>query len=288
MVPISNPTETWRKNFRSIVLLAILGVCATAAWVLAWHKSAPAREAQEILAEIRRNGIKSYWPDDAIRQQWFFVYRGDNVVGWEKEYHQAGSDHIAGCVEKRWNNDKGQVRISSRWRLSNNAEEGEYQSKYEIFSSPHPIFETIIVLRNRNLQVFQNIKGAHFTSTRKIPENYLPEGLSSLVIREVARRRGHGRFEMVLDDIHPEQLQGGQTPLFPMELRYVGVDPDTGGAKIEESLDPKNSWTIVLDAAGNVLRRDQGNTRTMPVSYETVLKKFPAAAEFADKETGEL
>lgn len=289
MVPKHIPTEAWRKNFRSIVLLAILGVCSAVAWVLAWHKSTPARNAREILAAIRRNGIKSYWPDNAQRQQWFLIHRDGKITGWEMEYHQAGPSGAGGGFERRLNNAKSQLRISARWRLNNNAEEGEYQSQRVMLSPPRAdVGEAKIVLRSRNLQVVQNINGHGFSSTTATPDNYLPEGLMPLAIREVARRRSRARFEMVQDAQPPAQSQGEKTPLFSFELRYAGKDSHSGGAMVEEYYDPKHTWITVLDDGGNVLERYQGKIKWMPVSREEILQHFPAAAEYAsDDETVE-
>jgi hypothetical protein len=290
MVPIHIPTEAWRKNFRSIVLLAILGVCSAMAWVLAWHKSAPARNAQEILAAIRRRGIKTYWPENARHQQWFLIYRDEKITGWEMEYHQAGSNGAVGGFVRQNDLSTRQVRISTRWRLSNNAEKGDYQSQHVAWNPPQAeVGEAKIELRDRNLQVVQNINGKRYSSSAAAPENYLPEGLMSLAIREVAQRRSHARFEMVQDAQPPAQSKGEKTPLFSFELRYVGQDSHSGGAMVEESYDPKHTWITVLDDAGNVLQRNQGNIKCVPVPHQTVLQHFPAAAEFAgDDETVEL
>lgn len=290
MVPIHLSTETWRKNFRSVVLLALLGVCSAVAWVLAWHKSAPAREAQGILAAIRRNGIKSYWPENVQRRQWFLIRRDGQIVGWEMEYRQAGPGNAGGGFERQTNGQKKQIRISSRWRLSNDSEHGEYESqRLEYLLPQSKISQAKIVLQNRTLQVFQNIDGARYISTAAAPENYLPEGLMLLAIQEVARRKTRARFEMVLDESPPGKSQGGQTPLFSFELRYIGVDAGIGGAMVETSYGHGNSLMTVIDDNGDILRVYGEHVESTPASRETILEYFPAAVEFiSDEETVEL
>jgi hypothetical protein len=290
MSAIQIPTEAWRKNFRSVVLLAILGVCSAVAWVMAWHKSTPARNAREILSVVRRRGLKSYWPESVRRQQWFLIRRGETIVGWEMEYHQAGPSRAGGGFERRMKIDTGQLRLSARWRLSNNVEDGEYQSQRVVLSPPRAeVGEAKIVFHGRNLQVYQNINGVRYSSTATAPENYLPEGAMPLVIREVARRRGRARFEMVQDESHPKLLQGGRTPLFPFELRYCGEDSQTPGAMVETSDSRGNSWITVVDDNGAVVRRYGENLECTLVSYEEVLRHFPGVAEFAsDEDTVEL
>ena len=287
MVPKS---ETWRKNFRSVVLLAILGVCAALAWVLAWHKSAPARDGREILAGIRRQGIRQYWTQNVQRRQWFLIRRDGNVVGWEMEFRQAGPDGAGGGFERRTNVNTGQERISARWRLTNNAEEGQYQSQRVEFSRTRAeVSEAKIVLQNRTLQVYQNIDGVRYVSTAAASENYLPEGLMPLAMREVARRQGRARFEMVEDGSHPEESQGGRTPLYPFELRYLGKDSQTGGAMVETSFGGGSSWVTVIDETGNVLRRFGSNVEFLPATREEIQKQFPSAVEvIADDETVEM
>ncbi|MBN1942478.1 MAG: hypothetical protein JW849_04200 [Phycisphaerae bacterium] len=287
MVPANIPVETWRKNFRSLVLLAILGVCSAVAWVLAWHKGAPARDAREILSAIRRQGIKHYWPQNARQQRWFFIRREGNVVGWEMHHRQAGADGAIGGFVRRENAPHKQVRLSSRWRLSNDAEQGEYHSQQVVLQPPQvKVTEAAIELRDRNLQVNQNIDGAGFSSTTAIPENYLPEGLMTLAMREVAQRQGRAQFKMVLDNQKPSPPTGGQTPLFSFELRYVGQDPSTGGAKVETSFGRENPWITILDANGEMIRRYEGNTEFSPATFEEILQRFPDAAEYApDGET---
>lgn len=272
--------EAWRNNFRSLVLLALLGVCAAAAWLMAWHKSSPSREGQDILATIRQKGIKSYWPQNVQRREWFLIRRGEKIVGWEMEYRQAGPDRAGGGFERQTNTAAGQERISARWKLTNNTEQGQYQSQSVKFSRMKAsVTEAKIALQEGRLEVLQNNNGAHYASTTPVTENYLPEGVMSIAIHEVAKRKTQARFDMVEDESYPEESQGGQTPLYSFELRYIGQDTRTGGAMVETFFRGGGSWVTVVDDEGNVLRRFGENVEFTPATRVEVQKHFPEAAE---------
>lgn len=286
MIPVETATETWRKNFRSLVLLAVLGICTASAWALAWYRGAPAREAAEILAAVRRDGLRAYWTELLPRRRWFLIRQGGKIVGWEMVFRRVGPETAEGGFVQRQFHPAGQIRLASRWRIRLDAEKGEYQSQ-QVFLRPGgaEVNETTIELRDRRIQVLQNRDGVRFLSVAPTPDNYLPEGLMDLVIRETARRKTRTRFEMVLDSQPPARQQGAQTPLFPLEFRYLGEDPQTGGTKIEESLSrSEGTGLIVLDTFGEVIRRQYGETEYTFSSRSEVLRSFPDAAEFADEE----
>ncbi|MBN1555818.1 MAG: hypothetical protein JXA11_13835 [Phycisphaerae bacterium] len=286
MIPVQTSTETWRKNFRSLVLLALLGVCSTAAWVLAWHKSAPARDGRDFLESLRQRGVKSWWPANGRRQHWFLVYRQGTVVGWEMDYRQASANGTIGGMIRRTQD----TRLSSRWRISNDIQEGDYQSQFVKLQLPHPeSVEATIELRGDRLQVLQVIDRVRYSSATKIPDNYLPEGLMLPAMREVVRRQGKARYEMVADDHPPSRQDGGTTPLFSFQLRYLGADASTGGAMVETFYGAGEPLITILDADGEVIRRRQGNTDFQPATREAILQLFPEAAQYAmDNETVEL
>lgn len=252
------------------------------AWVMAWHKGAPTREAQAILAAIQGRGLLDSWSKDTEPQRWYLVLREGKVIGWEMEFHQAQPSGAAGGEVSKQVVPSGQILLTAQWKLSNDAKQGEYRSRQVALKLPRPVVvEAGIELHEGNLRVDQNINGKRFSSSGRAPENYLPEGLMTLAIREVARRKTHARFLMVRDGYPPEQPQGGQPKLHPFSLRYLGADEQTGGARVVFSLadGQGGEQTLILNKEGKVVRREAGKRQFVATTGQEVLRLFPDAGE---------
>jgi hypothetical protein len=284
MTPPPLKSEAWRRSARSLVLLGLLGVCVAVAWVLVQHEGGPAREAIDILAEVRKAGLAEYWKEKTEKRQWFLLRRGGKIVGWQMTSRRPDDSGFSGSMVRKTIDQQIQVK----WELSDDLRHGTYESQAVSSISlggRRPGVQTVravLVLEGSHIKVQQNVGGNVFQSSGRTPDNYLPEGMGELALQIVSMREAHARFSMILDNASPKV----KTPrFFTWDVRYVGPSELSRGASTVETtllgLRDPDSHITVLDAEGNIIRQMIGGTEIQAVTGKDVLKIFPNAASVA-------
>ncbi|MCD4825976.1 MAG: hypothetical protein K8S55_15400 [Phycisphaerae bacterium] len=294
-----------RRSFGSLILLAILGgSVAIAAW-LANHRGEPVRQGIEILDEIRKEGLSSYWPATQEQLQWFLIRKGQVNVGWRVVYRRKlpgeTSDFGGGMIFYSSDGPKSR-HAASKWRLTNDANKGLYTSMEGLLSRPPHLraqsFTRIELLggelKNGKLPdgeifVTQRMGQHKHDSHAGMPGNYIPEGLTQLVLRQVAQRQTHAKFKIIIDSQPPDQ---GRIIFFTQEMEYIGPATNHPTAVIVETrlFTPSGQAMDVqlytIEPNGKILKRTHGNIEEVAVSQEEVVKAFPEAEQIFQNTKG--
>lgn len=279
----SNPRARQQKLL-ILILLSILGACIVLGWWMTRRIDAPTTQGIEIVRAVRARKLLQFPGGNKTYRQHYFIYQHaggkPQIVGWRFRYHSRNQNPEKGFVggEMEWNPGS---YAQSRWTLTDGLDKGSYQSRIERRKRDGLIRTgASIELNNGILYVQQILPGHKLNSECEIPDNYIPEGSVSLMLREVAERKTHAKFKMIFDSLPPV----GSRPRFGiLEVRYIKPpEDDSGGAELEiRQITPsrKSTYRVVLDSAGNVAREIAGNMKTIPVSEKMFSEVFPYDAE---------
>lgn len=287
MEPQSTTFPGWKVSLRSLVLMALLAGVTTLAWALTIPAGRANRQASALLAEVRQRTLEHYWTQSGPVRRWFLVYLDNELAGWELHYRQSTPDGFAGGQVGWRYHTRPYLHIESQWRLSSDARIGQYQAIVEhvdprLRGGLRQLFHrTEIRLNDGRIDVTQVTPQGTFQSARAVPDNYIPEGMRSLLTRLIAEKQTRGTFRMVLDDYTPPP-GSTTTPLISIDLDFQhDTDDPSGGAEVHENLNipAKGSTTTILtlDADGRILESRSASHRLAASTPEGVLKHFPQA-----------
>ena len=267
-----------RRTLLTLVMVAVLGAAAAAAWLLQVSSAGRARAGAEIIRQIRSRGLSHYW-DDNPRIDWYLIPSGSAVRGWQamvRERAEEGRFH--GWKVSFIADPAGTVRqtIVEEWILNADATRGEYQGSVTVAG-----FEklwTNTVLDDGDVRVRQGPRDV--PARTPAPDNYIPKGAFPLAVRQIASGRGDGQFKMVFDQ-KPRIRSNVQ--FSTVRIRHVGRGRTAQGKPTDLVRMSHREWgkhemTYELDEKGELLSIQTGDgLRWQAASQEEVTRQFPDA-----------
>jgi len=263
-----------RYVLRGVVLLLVLGVSVAAAWWLVYSRSRPYGRGGEILRQIRRDGLKKYWP--APHQRWYlFTHKGVHA-GWR---------YVARRPNKAGGFDGWTIHYESatgllaweHWQLNADATRGEYVAGTLAAHRIEP--DTRISLEDGKISAMQTIKEEPYRSSAEAVPEYLPEGTLPLARHLVARGGGEAKFRLIHNRVPPN---GGVTRFVTIAVKDEGkAGAEYPNARRMRSIDSsvfgRRSYMLVIDAHGDVLASHTGDS-VLAVATIDEVRKVSAAA----------
>lgn len=241
-----------------LILVASVGW----AWYLVRASGQKTTAAADILKDVRAKGLGSYWP--AIREiDFFIVQRGGKDVEWVIEMRQPAAAAAAtllgeemdqaGYTGLKWTSRGSE----ENWWVSADASKGQYigptgQRGQQIRISMSPEGLDVTLLRGLSI--------VEARQRQSLADNYLPEGMLSLAVRQVAAAGRDATFRGISNEVAfiQGQLHVGYIHMQPRGSTQVLVlhsTPPAGTAEAVYHLDSDGRVERVEMADGEVLRR---------------------------------
>lgn len=110
-----------RRTLLTLVMVAVLGAAAAAAWLLQVSSAGRACAGAEIIRQIRSRGLSHYW-DDNPRIDWYLIPSGSAVRGWQamvRELAEEALPRMEGqlhCRPRRYRQANDSGRMGSQRR----------------------------------------------------------------------------------------------------------------------------------------------------------------------------
>lgn len=285
-----------------VFMLAVLVVSVVVAWWISHHRQTAVRRGGEIVAEIRRDGLKKFWGEGT--REFFLVRRNGLDVGWHAALRKPveggyrGLDvymHLASPGADQWES----------WTLSDDLRAGTYRAFGPSRLMKDRWARTEIALAHGHVTVtetqFALARASRaggvammremdtFTSRAAVGENYLPEGTLPLVLRQVGEHQVTASFKIILNEMPPMPTASGE-----WETRFGSIRAEFGGQ--ETLANPAPTRTTVVTAVrggfghdstertywsqdGTLQRLTAGPMEFVRVDQAELLKVFPKAIE---------
>jgi len=266
-----------------VLMLVLLAGAVAAAWLVSEARYYDPRAAVDLLADIRRQGLGSYWPDEPS-ENWYLVYGPQGrAVGWSVERRVGRAD--GGFAGARIEEYDGVLSIE-RWQLDDSAATGEYRADQWQFRnvrvSGRPVKVSVKMPATEIQLTAGGVGVLRSDGERKVsaeasdpPANYIPEGLSNLAIYQAALKGRKTEFLLIQNSA---AISGKSVVFTPLRVKPVG------GRVVE--LDLGNYVkTIAFDETGRMVRSadSQGgqDAQWMELSTaEAVASRFPRARRY--------
>ncbi len=262
----------------AVIMLVILVAAVGAGWWLAASRRQYPKVALDVLADIRKRGLRAIWGDEPVTN-WYIERRANGEpIGWRLEARVRLEDgRYASTNVKRL----GAKEYVESWILDDTACTGQYEAmEYTLAlrqgqTSPmrRPDAKTTITLNNAQVRIRRGIGRQTLTGAGPAPGNYIPEGLTDLVMFETATRGQKTSFQILLNS----QAIQGRKP------RFATITADPEGKQVIRTSIGKAGEIITFDKAGQVLRTtapDSGRWSEKSTA-ELVAKIDPDAKRFA-------
>ena len=294
MAETQKKSESTRRGLLVVIMLAILVASTAAAWllqkrsadkILAEEKNIRERTlaGEKIIQEVLANGAEYYWGGQP-QTDWYLIYSEDNtVIGWKASARTKTDDENFIGVDV----EIVLQRHSSHeiWTLNKDFTVGNYHADLRLANGK--VTSTDISLNGGIVKVTQYLGNlGRIITSSPAPENYIPEGMIPLIMRQVAETQTDAIFEVVFN----ERLNRNNTVEFgTVRFRYAGLRRTQDGKTIRpvESLETGHGDKVVatseLDDAGKILLEQGKKSRTQAVDEETVREKFPEALPYLQK-----
>jgi len=263
-----------RRGWLAVVMLAILLASAAGAGWLEIAAARRVRAAGEILADVRRQGLATFWSDQG-QVHWRLIHAADAPVGWEATIRQVTDDgRFAGL---RAIVVPGVRTILGRWTLNADATAGQYAGS--AVSAKGERTDTASQLADGHVAVTQHHLG--LTARSPAPDNYLPEGMMDLVVRRVAQTRADAQFASVFDE---RPNTAGYVEFGTVRVRYRGrADVEGTAVDVVEVSGVfgrtryRVRYELPADGQPTILYDD--GRRCVPAEPDAVEAAFPDASE---------
>jgi len=265
------------------VLLASVGV---ATW-LSRSRGAPVRTARDVLSHIRDRGLQAFW-GDGPETLWYLTRDANGTpIGWWRYRRTPTEGGFEGGVARRL----GAGYYEERWSLDRKARRGEYIAEQYGLSRPlrtgvprlRKGVSTIIALSDGKVAVDRRRPtGRQAKGIGQTPDNYVPEGLLSLVFYLTAAGGETGSYALIFNEtsLGPGGVYFSEAQVVPDGPQRVEVTFGTPAAGAQ--------WTEVreYDDRGRLVlgRRPREGITWRRVSYEAVLEAFPEAQKIAEED----
>jgi len=263
-----------RRGWLAVVMLAILLLSVAGAGWLEIAAARRVRAADDILQDVRRRGLATFWSDQD-QVHWRLIHAADAPVGWQATMRRRTDEgQFAGLkavvVPGGWS-------ILERWTLSADATAGQYAGSAT--SAKGERADTSSQLADGHVAVTQH----HFALTARspAPDNYLPEGMMDLAVRRVAQTRADAQFASVFDE---RPNTAGYVEFGTVRVRYCGRAEADGAAVDVVEVSGVRGGTryrvrYELPAEGqSTILYDDGR-RCVPAEPDAVEAAFPNASE---------
>ncbi|KPK86258.1 MAG: hypothetical protein AMJ81_01715 [Phycisphaerae bacterium SM23_33] len=282
MKEASGKTTPRQRAILGVLMLGLLLATVGAAWLLESSSSRRVRAAAEILAEIRKEGLDSFWPAE-LEVHWYLAQKDKRIIGWRAAAagRSQNGDFLGVDVDMQ---GRRQDPVCEQWRLNADATEGAYTALVRTPLGYRP--DTDITLQRGSVKVVQhNLPNYQRLQARSpAPENYLPEGLLEPVVRRVAAAGADAQFRLVFND---QPNPGGVVQYGSYRIRHLGRKTQSEGSWVDRvgvsAGGPRSghALTYELDEKGRLLlvSTHQG-LRWTPASEVEVTRVFPRASDY--------
>jgi|GEM_PF-1796279 len=264
-----------RRAWLSLVMLGVLLLMVSAAWLLVRARSVPPAGAEDVLRALREKGLRHYWPRP--RERWLLLRKDGAPVGWNAAVVlPAGNGEFRG-LDVTYDASSRAI-VWEAWRLNADATAGDYAAGRANGRGRSLTTDTRIRYAAGRLETVQFIDGQRYASGAEAPGNYLPEGTVPLARRIVADRESSARFQMV---IHSAPPQGDRTRLVTLTIAYAGTTPRgplEGARQVHVSLGRTDSGVYLLDEDGDLLGAEDGGLSMTAATAAEVSQQYGNAA----------
>jgi len=186
----------------AVIMLAVLVAAVGAGWWLSVSRRSDPQAGRDVLASIRGRRLRAIWGDEPVTI-WYLERRSDGVpIGWSMVRRIRLEDgRYAGTRVRRI----GSMKSVESWILDDAARTGQYAATeselIQLPGQPMPIErrgpKTEIRLREGQVTVQRSTGRQTRTVSGPAPENYIPEGLTSLVMFEAVVRGQKTTFSIL-------------------------------------------------------------------------------------------
>ena len=270
MVPRGRRSRHFRRSLLALLMAGVLAATVAAAWVLDAAAGRRRRRGAEIVAHIRSRGLEAFWPE-STRIDWYLIRGREAPVGWRASARwRSGSGGFAGVALEVYSAGYGR----EEWALNGDATAGDYAAVSQ--SRRHGPSATDIAFADGAVTVVR-VPGRRARSPA--PDNYIPEGMVDLVVRQVADRQTDALFKMVFNerenrhkavdygamrirDVGPSRAGG----------RKVGISATRGGGELDRVYEFDANGRVVAVACGE-------GVRWIAATAEEVEGIFPTAGQ---------
>lgn len=268
-----NSQKRSHKTVLSLVMLLVLGASTATAWLLVRSRAGNIERAHTILTTIRQDGLRKYW---GLKRETFYYVGRDKTgqaVAWQVSTRTPTPDGYAGVT---FHGDAQSPQMREQWVVSADVSTDRYEG---ILLGRRGSLQTRIDL-DRDVLTVQSGPGGMSVSTAP-PENYIPEGLTSLVLQRVARGSEKATFKMIFDQ---EAVVGGQIHFAQFSVRPLGK----GAVQAEFSSFTIAGKTIYqLDAQGQVRQIQTEDVTYDRATRSQFLDAFPSLRNFSWEDNSE-
>jgi hypothetical protein len=248
------------------ILLASVGA---AAWVVYGRQTLVERGAA-LVSRVRQETLDKHWAQDQTR--WRLIEdAGGNPIGWS--------------VTRRWRTDADfsgvrHLRVENQfceeeWTLSPDAATGTYTgSVHELgVNVSVPRERTSIDLQDGRVAVRHTAltRGGFVEAEAEAPDNYIPEGMTSLMVELAASEGRPAAFKTIFNNeaIVEGRVRFASVTVVPQDRKTVRFEVN--------ALTFRGKEVFHFDEKGELVRIDNltEHTRSLLVTPEKLLKAFP-------------
>lgn len=273
-----NPEGT-RRSMLAGLMMALLAGAVGIAWWLSESRHFDPQAASEILAGIRQRGLPALWGDKPV-ENWYMLRRTDGKpVGWSvsRRIRSQGGGYAGTRIgrfgglfsEQAWTIDdaarKGQY-VSRQWQWQPVVQPGQNAARRLALPS------TKITLQNGEVTVVRADSFRAVKAVAPAPQDYIPEGLTDMVMYECAVQGRKAIFRILADD---QAIISGQ-----VAFAEIRVTPE-GGRVVRREFDDSQE-IMVFEETGGLLKvtYPQSGVWEEASSAEDVVRIFPDAKPY--------
>jgi len=267
--------KAWRErsNVLGVVMFVILLAAVALAWGLTRARLEPVHRGANIMERIRNRTLHAYWGTEPTTRWYLITDPQGQPAGWGSRTISPTGEGFSGTLVRYI---KPQQFSIEQWDLANDASRGEYRAAGESAS----LVDTVIQLEQGRVRVVRHVAGRLRQASSASPENYIPEGMTSLALREAAKAGKPATFQIILNNlaIMGEEINFALVRVTPGEKRLVRVEYEVLTLKGLH----KSAQLYELDPQGHIasIKDEADQTTQTYVSPEEVFQHFPEAAKF--------
>ncbi len=258
---MSTPEEKTppRQHLLPVILVGVLGLSILIALLIAGADEPAKSRGTEILDQIRTRRLSSWWSDEPV-EAWYLIRNvNGNTEGWQLVTRQFEDGVFFGSIEVH----RPKTIVYEQWEINDGATEGKYIGQGRIDGQP---VKTVTTLSDGRVYVNSTAWPQKVSSAA--PPNYVPEGLTSLVIYLAAVGAEPVICRSIIDSA---AIIGSRVHFFTSRIEPEG--PQSARVTMA-GIDSVNLYQF--DARGELKRRDSTDgTSFIRVSPEEVLRAFP-------------
>jgi len=285
---MTNDGPQEKRGLLAAVMIGILAVSVAVAWLTTRPKKDTSPSGAEIIAKLADDTLEGYWTSGRWNSCFIGLKGNTKPISWQIESRGLESEGVfAGSLLA---GDFRPARRESIWRLKIDLSEGNYVSR-EYDDGLHVLTETRITLTANEITVVRGNGDQELTATSARPDNYVPEGAFSLVLRHVARHADTATVKMIFDEAaiaRDGTVNFVNARLAPhgdnaVRVEYYGLG---GTFTIVYHLDPDHDHEIdryVYPAPGIIYRRCERElvTKTFRIPDEESTTRSAPTTRFA-------